>query len=92
MIRWTGLVPWEFEFPFPGSLTSTFLVRPGLNVFNEELRLNEAELEPALWIQLRCEPHDNAAGVFLGGPGGNVVVCHFHTTILPDNTTGVPCS
>ena len=25
-IRWTGLAPWEFEFPFPGSLTSTFLV------------------------------------------------------------------
>ena len=25
MIRWTGLLPWEFEFPFPGSLTSTFL-------------------------------------------------------------------
>ena len=25
MIRWTGLAPWEFEFP-PGSLTSTFLV------------------------------------------------------------------
>ena len=25
MIRRTGLVPWEFEFPFPGSLTSTFL-------------------------------------------------------------------
>ena len=24
MIRWTGLAPWEFEFPFPGSLTSTF--------------------------------------------------------------------
>jgi len=23
MIRWTGLVPWEFEFPFPCSLTST---------------------------------------------------------------------
>jgi len=22
MIRWTGLAPWEFEFPFPGSLTS----------------------------------------------------------------------
>jgi len=21
MIRWTGLAPWEFEFPFPGSLT-----------------------------------------------------------------------
>ena len=27
MIRWTGLAPWEFEFPFTGSLTSTFLVR-----------------------------------------------------------------
>jgi len=26
MIGWTGLVPWEFEFPFPGSLTSTSLV------------------------------------------------------------------
>ena len=24
-IRWTDLEPWEFEFPFPGSLTSTFL-------------------------------------------------------------------
>ena len=20
MIRWTGLAPWEFEFPFPGGL------------------------------------------------------------------------
>ena len=26
MIWWTGLAPWEFESPFPGSLTSTFLV------------------------------------------------------------------
>ena len=25
MIRWTGLAPWEFEFPFPGSLAPTFL-------------------------------------------------------------------
>ena len=24
MMRWTGLAPWEIEFPFPGSLTSTF--------------------------------------------------------------------
>jgi len=28
MIRWTGLAPWEFEFPFQGSLTSTFLKKP----------------------------------------------------------------
>ena len=26
MIWWTGLAPWEFEFPCPGSLISTFLV------------------------------------------------------------------
>jgi len=29
MIRWTSLAPCEFEFRFPGSLTSTFLVRYG---------------------------------------------------------------
>ena len=29
MIRWTGLAPWEFEFPFSGSLASTFLVAAG---------------------------------------------------------------
>ena len=27
MIRWTGLAPWEFEFSFQGSLTSTFPCR-----------------------------------------------------------------
>ena len=26
MIRWTGLAPCQFDFPFPGSLASTFLV------------------------------------------------------------------
>ena len=30
MFWWTGLAPWEFESPFPGSLTSTFL-RTGNN-------------------------------------------------------------
>ena len=25
MICWTGLAPWEFEFPFPGSLIYAFL-------------------------------------------------------------------
>jgi len=29
MIRWTGLAPREFEFPFPGSLTFTFLCGGG---------------------------------------------------------------
>ena len=25
MIRWTGLAPWEFEFPFPGALLFFFI-------------------------------------------------------------------
>ena len=25
VIRWTGLAPWESEFPFPGSLECTYL-------------------------------------------------------------------
>ena len=28
MIGWTSLAPWKFELPFPGILTSTFLVDP----------------------------------------------------------------
>ena len=32
MIWWTGLTPWEFEFPFPDSLISTFL---GIRVFTD---------------------------------------------------------
>ena len=27
MMRWTGFAPWEFEFPFPDSFTSSFLFR-----------------------------------------------------------------
>ena len=34
MSRWTGLAPWEFEIPVPGSLTSTFL-RSGGSVTND---------------------------------------------------------
>ena len=34
MIRWTGLAPWEFESPFPGSLTSTFLEEVSEQLFN----------------------------------------------------------
>jgi len=35
MIRWTGLAPWEFAFPLPGSLTSTFL-EPGSSAAERE--------------------------------------------------------
>ena len=39
MIRWTGLAPWEFEFPFPGSptrLTSTFLTSASDNLISSK--------------------------------------------------------
>jgi len=39
MIRWTGLAPWEFEFPFPGSLTSTVLV-PGAHTLNPKRKFS----------------------------------------------------
>ena len=32
MIRWTGLAPWKCEFPFPRSLTSTFLAHSALQL------------------------------------------------------------
>ena len=28
MIRWTGLAPWEFEFPFPGAVHEHVQARP----------------------------------------------------------------
>ena len=37
MIRWTDLAPWEFEFPVPGSLPSTFLVRGSKGVLGAYL-------------------------------------------------------
>ena len=37
-IWWTGLAPWELEFPFPGSRTSTFLA-PLREVFSSCLRM-----------------------------------------------------
>ena len=51
MVRWTGLAPWEFEFPFPGSLTSTFLALfPTLAV----------RLRPSLGIRLLQSPAQEA--------------------------------
>ena len=39
MVRWTGLAPWEFEFPFPGSLTSTLPVLPSDVAHAQVMRL-----------------------------------------------------
>jgi len=35
MIRWTGLAPWKFEFPFPSSLTSTFLEHGNMRIVGQ---------------------------------------------------------
>jgi len=43
MIRWTDLAPWEFEFPFPGSLTSTCLAR----LIGHRCRANLAQMKPS---------------------------------------------
>ena len=51
MIRWTGLAPWEFESPFPGSLTSTFLevcityIHPPPAHHAKQLRLEWARMD-----------------------------------------------
>ena len=37
IIRRTSLAPWGFGFPFPGSLTSTFLATPTLFLFNSHM-------------------------------------------------------
>ena len=45
IIRWTGLAPREPEFPFPGSLTSTFLQLPTHPVSRRRLR----SCHPSVW-------------------------------------------
>ena len=54
MICWTGLTPWEFEFPFPGSRVSTFLwrcgrINPGNNpVLEQDLQCNHFTITDAI--------------------------------------------
>jgi len=63
MIRWTGLAPWEFEFPFPGSFTSTFLGPLSMSCSSQSwcclllLYSGSAELyacSVVLWVCLCC--------------------------------------
>jgi len=50
MIRWIGLAPWEFEFTFPGSLTSTF---PGAwnapGCAETQYKLIFCMISPSIW-------------------------------------------
>ena len=57
MIKWTGLAPWDFESPFSGSLTSTFL-EAALYTFPEERTLSLRERQSLLPTQPPClHPH-----------------------------------
>jgi len=51
MIRWTGLAPWEFEFPFPGSLTSTFLFGDQVRARDRDGRFPSAAGLPLLHLR-----------------------------------------
>ena len=50
MIRWTGLAPWGFQLPFPGSLTSNFLVR--FSFRGVDLRLASLESNEFMCLSL----------------------------------------
>ena len=45
MIKWTGLAPWEFECPFSGSLTFTFLG------FQSDVVLQAAGCRQWVWVR-----------------------------------------
>ena len=59
MIRWTGLAPWKFEFPFPGSLVSTFLLFHLSTMFNREDSSQKL---------LSCSGASSSASGFAGPP------------------------
>ena len=54
MIWWTGLAPWEFEFPFQGSLIPTFLV-----MISQLVLERFTSTFPLLQIPLRYDPREN---------------------------------
>ena len=62
MIRWTGLAPWEFEFPFPGSLTSTFRGSSAIHArpFEPQTQVNFSRFGQSLAIpahKMAARPH-----------------------------------
>ena len=56
MIWWTGLAPWEFELPVPGSLTSTFKRQP----YNCLLRTGGAEGCRGTSLIRNCPPSETS--------------------------------
>jgi len=56
MIWWTGLAPWKFELPFPGSLIYTFLVEEEKGLGPRPV-VGEAVVEPLVEHVALWEPH-----------------------------------
>ena len=51
MIWWTGLAPWEFESPFPGSLSSSFLhLRETSNTGKDDVDLIQSTKALTIWV------------------------------------------
>ena len=61
MIGWTGLAPWEFEFPFPSSLTSNFLDKQVMSpvYFASPLRWDRALFHAKVDGFVPCTQHVN---------------------------------
>jgi len=77
MMRWTGLAPWEFEFSFPGSLTSAYLKSgrgtPGSSHLRHEPRPTDVKAVPP---PLHAVFSQVCVGVCVGVcAGGCVGVC-----------------
>ena len=49
MIKWNGLAPWGFEFPFPGSLTRPYLVKED-NSLSVTLGLKVLKIRFMVWV------------------------------------------
>ena len=66
MIRWIGLAPWEFEFPFPGSLTYFFL-NPVPHTLNPKTLRQVLDTDAASKLVRVAGAHARGAGKAPGG-------------------------
>ena len=58
MIRWTDLAPWDFDFSFPGSLTSTVLLELLLKYYDSYSISTTDQIAP---IQLTMTPSQGSS-------------------------------
>ena len=75
MIWWTGLEPREFEFPFPGSLAYTFLLRTPCGMFSKVVDYNQQVVNKELSLVARDTPVGEA---FDGVVDRCSLGCRFH--------------